>query len=566
MRDIVAAFVWTTVPFLVGRPDFQSPWFLALIGVGTVHTALAHLAHHRAWGRLSTRALLTSSGDIVVILALIFVTGGWTSPLTPLLYVSMAAVAYRYELRHSLAFGTVYALGYVGVLLAAGDLGVLTVDLVLRVGLLVATGMLASLSSQGLLEAEFERSRTEHAFEDILETVPGDVVLIPRSSALPSSSRPTQSNLEEKSMGHGAKSTSHGDPQPAAHGAGEQPLPPRAAVAEAMADWMPEEAIQRAREALARVFHHGETVEFEVTGRMEDGSRSAFRSVAGPLVEDEAVIAAVLVSTDVTERKVAQRRLRDHAKALKQSNEALARYASLTAHDLREPLRDIVRYLQRIDRRESNLGAESRQELTFVVQRARRLDSLIRALHSFAEVDERPFETQTVDLEDALDDALHHAHLPEPTRVRIHTGALPTITADRRAIVHILAQLVENAHHHAGGLLVHVRVDTEETDEGWRITVADDGEGIPQRYHDRIFEPFRRLDADVRSPRAGMGLATVRRLVERLGGEIEVDSRPGEGARFAFTVPRRSILLEKEGAWEEGGQPPWSGTDAKAGR
>lgn len=518
MRNAVAAFVWLTVPWLLGRPGLLPAAFLALAVAATIHTALAYLGYRGDWGDVETRTLVTSLGDAAAVLGVLAVSGGWASPLTPLLYVSMAAVAYRHELADGLAFGLGYGLAYAGVLFAIGDLGVDPVALILRVGLLVATGLLASLSARSFLEAEIERSRTRHAVEDILETVPGEVALVPRSRAFEDGSE-------------------------------DESLPRREVVAEALADWMPEEGIERAQEALGRVFASGETVEFEVSVA-DGGPRRTYRSLAGPLGEDDEIGAAVVVSTDVTDRKRAQRRIQDHARALEQSNRALARYASMTAHDLREPLRDIVRYLQRLERRETDLRPESREELGFVVERAHRLDHLVRALHGFAEVDERPFQVEPVDLASALEDALGLADLSGGPRLEVNTGDLGSIQSDRRAIVGVLAHLIENAHQHAGRDVVHVWVDARETEEGWRIVVEDDGRGIDPRYHDRIFEPFRRLDAEPSPESTGMGLATVRRLVERLGGEITLDSEPGAGARFTFTVPRRPVTGEAEGLEE----------------
>lgn len=525
MRDVVAAFVWLTVPWLFGRPAIDQAPFLGLLLGGTLYVALAHVAYRREWSSLERRAAATSLTDAAIILAMIAVTGGWTSPLTPLLYVSMAAVAYRYELAYGLAFGAAYGLAYAGTVYAVGPPGP-TVDLVLRVGLLVATGLLASLSSKSYLEAEVERSRARHAFEDILETVPGDVALIRREDAFP-----------------------EGGPD-------EAHLPRREPVVAALPGWMPADAVQRTREALTRVFADAETVEHEVSATDDEDRTSTYRTIAGPLLEDGTVRAAVLISTDVTERKRAQRRLQDHARALRQSNQALARYASLTAHDLREPLRDIVRYLQRIERSNTDLDRRSREELRFVIQRARRLDSLVRALHRFAEVDERLFRTERVDLEEALATALERVELTGPTRLDVQAGDLDTVTADRRAVVEILVQLLDNAHQHGGRETVHVWVESERTDGGWIVTVEDDGRGIPRRYHEQIFEPFRPRDPDAGSQQARMGLATVRRLVERLGGDIEVDSEPGAGTRFRFTVPRRSVLAETDaGRLETRGLP-----------
>lgn len=518
MRDAVAAFVWLTVPWLLQRPEIATPSFVSLILVGTAHTILAHAAYRQGWGGLERRAFVTSLGDAAVVLALLAVSGGAASPLTPLLYVSMAAFAYRHELVQGLAFGAGYGLAYVATLFAVGAMGP-RVDLVLRVGMLVATGMLASLSSKSFLEAEVERARVQHAFEDVLETVPGDVALVRRQTA-----------FEE----------AEGD------------LPRAEAVEEALADWMPPPAIDRTRRALARVFATGETVEYE-TSTEEEGRVAVYRTIAGPLGAEEGTVeAAVVISMDVTDRKRAQQRLRDHTRALRQSNRALARYASLTAHDLREPLRDIVRYLQRIERRPLDLDAATREELNFVIERARRLDSLVGALHRFAEVDERPLSTERVDIVDALEEAVHRLDLSKPPEMIVETGELATVTADRRAVVEILRHLLENAHQHAGVDPVHVWVASEEVADGWEIAVEDDGRGIPRRDHERIFEPFRPRDPDPASQQAHMGLATVRRLVERLGGSIDVDSEPGAGARFAFTIPRRPVYADHEAPEERG--------------
>jgi len=501
VRDLVAAFVWLTVPFLWGR---FPPWpFGTVLAAATAHTALAHLAHVRDWGSLPRRALATSVGDAVAILAFLAVTGGAGSPLTPLLYVSMAAVAYRYELRDSLAFGTAYGVGYLVTLTLVGD-PIATVDIVLRVGLLVLTGMLSALSSTSYLEAEIRRSRTERAFEDVLGTVPGDVAVV---------------HVEDL---------------------GREPTDRGAGLAASLPGWMDEAALARSRRALDSVFDEAATVEYEVTAGRRPDERATYRCVAGPL--GDGVETAVIVATDVTERRLAERRLRDHARALEQSNEALARYASVTAHDLREPLRDIVRYLQRLERREHELSEDSREDLAFVVQRARRLDALVRALHRFAEVDERRLRTRPVDLAEALSDALEAIDVDDPPELRVHTGQLDEITADPLAIRAILEHLLVNAHQHAGRDPVNVWVDSEPTDDGWRVVVEDDGQGIDPRFHEQIFEPFRPRSPAPEGQQARMGLARVRRLVERLGGEIDVDSEPGAGARFTVTVPGRSVL------------------------
>lgn len=515
MRVFVLALAWLALPYLVGRATVLDEALVALMGLTTLYTGLAALARHQNWGKLETRGWVTSAFDASFVLAAILVTGGWVSPFTPLLYVSMAAVAYRFDLVSSLTFGTAYTFGYLGVVAVGPTTVGAPVDLVLRAGLLVATGMLASMNSEGYLEAEREREQAEHTYENILETVPGLVTIVGRDGT-----------IEYTSSGPGNAKA-------------------REARGVSLVDGLEREDQERVRGALRRVFEQGEAIEYEVPRSTSDDGTVYYRSVAAPLTIGGEVQEAVIVSVDITRRVRAEHRLRDRTRALEQSNEALARYARLTAHDLREPLRDIVRFLQRIDRREGDLAPESREELDYVVERSHLLDDLVAALHSFAEVDDRVFEIERIDLEDAVDEALLRVDPSGPPSLDLEVRDGHEITTDRRALIQVLEILIENAHAHANVDPVNVHVEGERTDDGWRIAVEDDGEGIEPRYHDLIFEPLHRL-ANQDRVEPGIGLATAQRLVERMGGEIDVESTPGEGSRFTFTVLERPVLADTD--------------------
>lgn len=519
LRALVVAFVWLALDSILQRPSIEAGPVLLLTAIGTLYTAVAHLARRRSWSTIDTRVLVTAGIDAVLVLAGIWVTGGAGSPLTPLLFVAMAATAYRFEMGVSLGFGAVYAFGYVGIAMSQPTTAGPPIDLVLQAGLLLATGLLASLTSEGYLEAERERSRTERTYEDILRAVPSFVTVVSRDGRI------EYLNGRDASPGLNGE-MNHGD----------------------VTDWVAEEAEDIVDEALQAVFEEGETVEYEVPAQAPGGERAYYRSVAAPLVEDGEILAAVIGSVDITRRLQVEEELRSHARALERSNETLSRYARLMAHDLREPIRDIVRYLQRIDRRERGLSAASREELDFVVRRARHLDELVRSLHGFAEVDERQLTLEPVDLDDAVQEALHRVQTEPGRGLHVDTGELPRVIADRRALVQILEQLIENGYEHGRDDPVRVRVDADRKPEGWCVRVQDDGPGIPPAHHDRVLEPFQRLEAN-QDGHVGMGLATARRLVERLGGHIELDSEVGEGTCVEFTLPQETVSTEEETPW-----------------
>jgi two-component system, sensor histidine kinase len=230
----------------------------------------------------------------------------------------------------------------------------------------------------------------------------------------------------------------------------------------------------------------------------------------------------------------------------------LERIAEVAAHDLQEPLRRVVAYTQLLaNHAEAVLDAESRDYVAHVVAGAQRMRKLVQDLEAFVAVDHLPAAEAVIPASAAM--AAAAERLAEEVRkagASLMIGALPEVAAEEKSLTEIFTQLVDNALRYRcedRKLLIHVsaRRDGDQA----VFSVRDNGMGIEGRYLPRLFEIFHRLQGIDGRPGTGMGLAIVRRMVERLGGRVWVDSQAGEGSTFSFTLPlqvQKLTSLEQE--------------------
>jgi light-regulated signal transduction histidine kinase (bacteriophytochrome) len=242
---------------------------------------------------------------------------------------------------------------------------------------------------------------------------------------------------------------------------------------------------------------------------------------------------------DITTRYLAEQRLADQSLELKRSNEDLERFAYVASHDLQEPLRMVTSYGQLLTRRHlADLKPEAQEFVAYMVDGGQRAQTLIRDLLSLARLDSRAKPWTAVSLEATLADVLR------PLRLRVQeTGAevshdpLPTVVADAAQLGQLMANLLGNALKFRGQAAPRVHVAAVREGSGWRISVRDNGIGIEPRYFERIFQMFQRLHLRTDYEGTGIGLAICKKVVERHGGQMGVDSAPGQGSTFFFTLP-----------------------------
>lgn len=225
--------------------------------------------------------------------------------------------------------------------------------------------------------------------------------------------------------------------------------------------------------------------------------------------------------------------------ALRASNADLERFAHVASHDLREPLRTIVSFTELLQRRYGDrLDTDAGEFLDFILQGGRRMDRLIETLLREARVGTGPLSPEPVDVGEVLDAVESSlAGRIREAGAAVTRDPLPVVLADRSRLEQVLANLVHNGLKFRGEEPPRVHVSAVREGELWRISVADNGIGVPAEDRDEIFEPFRRLHDETEYEGSGIGLSTVKRIVGRLGGSIRVDAGDDGGSVFSFTLP-----------------------------
>ncbi len=306
------------------------------------------------------------------------------------------------------------------------------------------------------------------------------------------------------------------------------------------------DAAQRLEDGFRAAIAAGETPHraFETDLLRQNGTSVPVRIAATVLRDEtEAVTGAFAFFSDLTQLRQGELRQRELLAQLSQSNAELEAFAYIISHDLQEPLRMIASYLQLVDRRTAGaLDGETREFIGYAVDGAKRMQSMITDLLDYSRIDRkgRPFEP--CDTGQAADSAIRRLD-PAMADIggRVSRGPLPVIDGDFPQLVRLFQHLIDNALKYsdpARAPRIHISADRDpEQPECWRFAVQDNGIGIEPQFNDRIFLMFQRLHARGAYSGNGIGLAICKRIVERHKGRIWVDSRPGSGSTFLFTLP-----------------------------
>jgi PAS domain S-box-containing protein len=305
-------------------------------------------------------------------------------------------------------------------------------------------------------------------------------------------------------------------------------------IPEGVADLLPEYDL---RVDLNAPSPHGGS-DSEVTGRCKDGSEFPIEIMFSPLAIAEGIyVTAVL--RDIGPRKAAEANLRQSIAELNRSNQELGQFAYIASHDLQEPLRMVASYTQLLAKRyKGKLDADADEFIAFAVDGASRMQRLIEDLLAFSRVASMGTEMQDSSGEYALEQAVMNLHeaIQESGALVTH-DPLPRVRADEMQLVQLFQNLIGNAikYRNPGVPRVHVSA-ARQASNGWVFAVQDNGIGIDPQYFERIFGMFQRLHKRSEFSGTGMGLAICKKIVERHGGTLTVQSRLGKGSTFSFAL------------------------------
>jgi PAS domain S-box-containing protein len=257
-------------------------------------------------------------------------------------------------------------------------------------------------------------------------------------------------------------------------------------------------------------------------------------------------VRAIGTVDDISERKAAEEALQKAVAELARSNQDLEAFAYAASHDLQEPLRMVVSYMDLLERRAGEqLDEKSREYIHFAADGGRRMQRLIDDLLAYSRVATKARPVVATSLDAAVERAM--ANLAKAIREAgaavTHDHPLPAVMADETLMTQLLQNLIGNAvKFHDPSRPPRIHISARRQGPNWEVSVEDNGIGIPPEALERVFGVFQRLHSRSRYAGSGIGLATCKRIVERYGGRIWAQSTPGQGATFRFLLPAAQEL------------------------
>jgi signal transduction histidine kinase len=255
------------------------------------------------------------------------------------------------------------------------------------------------------------------------------------------------------------------------------------------------------------------------------------------------LVSAVRIALRTRER---QFQLRDNftertrlVEELERSNSELAQFAHIVSHDLQAPIRMVKIFTELLGKTlGEQLDSKTAKYLSTIQEGASTMETLVRSLLNYATVGQEPLSPSNVELRSVVT-AVVETLAPniQELQAKVTCGSLPLVYGDSIQLRQLMQNLIGNALKYSKpGAPPRINISALEFGHRWKVSVSDNGPGIPAEFHDKVFLPLKRLHGN-NIAGTGMGLAVCRKIVERHGGEIWVDSAPGNGATFSFTLP-----------------------------
>ena len=304
-------------------------------------------------------------------------------------------------------------------------------------------------------------------------------------------------------------------------------------IPEGFAERLIADELRSAEDALAQQIGTG----IELSGRRKDRTEFPIELMLSPLGGAEGVLVTAAIR-NISVRKTAEAELLQKVVELNRSNEELGQFAYIASHDLQEPLRMVASYTQLLSRRyKGKLDSDADEFIAFAVDGATRMQRLIQDLLAYSRVGTKGKEMLDTSSETALQTALSNLRgAIEESGALVTHDPLPNVLADETQLIQLFQNLVGNAIKYQNPGIPRIHIGATNGGKQYRFSVQDNGLGIDPQYFERIFGMFQRLHKREEFAGTGIGLAICKKIVERHGGRISVESQPGMGSTFRFAL------------------------------
>lgn len=300
-------------------------------------------------------------------------------------------------------------------------------------------------------------------------------------------------------------------------------------------------------ERIANVFSGGNSaVEANVVSK---SGRMTPYFMTGVRIERDGRSLLLGYGIDITERRQAQliqeklnAELEASVQELERSNGELRDFAHITAHDLKAPLRGIGTLAEWLDKDcGDQIASESRENLQLLRQRVKRMECLINGILRYSEIGHGDQPLEVLDTGAVVAEVIEQIAAPDHIEICVDSD-LPPVRAERTRLTQVFQNLISNAAKYGDKAHGEIHVGVRDKAEAWEFYVADNGPGIESKHFQRIFRMFQSLSPSEHSDSTGLGLAVVKKIVEMYGGQIRVESEPGRGSTFFFTLPKHESV------------------------
>jgi len=270
-----------------------------------------------------------------------------------------------------------------------------------------------------------------------------------------------------------------------------------------------------------------------------------FERYSRPQKIGEKSVGRVWSFRDITKRQRAEEVLKKTADKLARSNADLKQFAYAASHDLREPLHSIAGFVKLLERRyKGKLDEKADEFIGYIIDGVKRMDMLIHDLLEYSRVEAKGKDFGPVNCSVALQEAVNNLHSAiEESGAELTYDLLPTVIADASQLSRLFQNLISNAIKFRGNEPLKISISGQQKGDKWIFSVKDSGIGIDPQFFERIFLIFQRLHTREEYPGTGIGLAICKKIIENHGGRIWVESEPGKGSTFYFTLPDREAAV-----------------------